>query len=137
MEYVEGMDLRQALVAGITLDQAVAYTRQVLTALDYAHSRGVIHRDIKPSNIMVTPGGQIKVLDFGLALTAPDARLTMTGALVGSMHYIAPEQLSGEGHDVRSDLYAVEVWSREVTKMRLVPDAPSSMRSPERRRPVS
>jgi len=112
MEYVEGMDLRRALAAGITLDQAVAYTRQVLT--EYAHSRGVIHRDIKPSNIMVTPGGQVKVLDFGLALAAPDARLTMTGALVGSMHYIAPEQLSGEGHDVRSDLYAVGVTLYEL-----------------------
>jgi eukaryotic-like serine/threonine-protein kinase len=114
MEYVEGMNLKHALAAGITLDQAVAYTRQVLMALEYAHSRGVIHRDVKPSNIMVTPTGQIKVLDFGLALAVPDARLTMTGALVGSMHYIAPEQISGEVQDARSDLYAVGVTLYEM-----------------------
>jgi eukaryotic-like serine/threonine-protein kinase len=114
MEYVEGMDLGRALAVGITLDQAVTYTRQVLTALEYAHSHGVIHRDIKPSNIMVTPEGQVKVLDFGLALWLPDERLTMTGTLLGSMHYIAPEHISGEAHDARSDLYAVGVTLYEM-----------------------
>ena len=114
MECVEGMDLRRTLEMGITLGQAVAYTRQVLTALEYAHSSGVIHRDIKPSNIMVTPDGRVKVLDFGLALGVPDARLTTTGALVGSMHYIAPELVSGGAHDARSDLYALGVTLYEM-----------------------
>ena len=114
MECVEGMDLRRTLEKGITLDQAMAYTRQVLMALEYAHSREVIHRDIKPSNIMVTPEGRVKVLDFGLALALPDARLTTTGALVGSMHYIAPELISGEAHDARSDLYALGVTLYEM-----------------------
>jgi serine/threonine protein kinase len=114
MEYVEGKNLRLALQAGTTLQQAIDYTRQVLLALEYAHSLGVIHRDIKPSNIMVTPAGQVKVLDFGLALAAPDTRLTATGMLVGSMHYIAPEQVRGETHDARSDLYAVGVTLYEM-----------------------
>jgi serine/threonine-protein kinase len=91
----------------------------VLTALEYAHSRGVIHRDIKPSNIMVTPDGRVKVLDFGLALGVPDARLTTTGALVGSMHYIAPELVSGGKHDARSDLYALGVTLYEMITGRL------------------
>jgi len=119
MECVEGMDLRRTLEMGITLGQAVAYTRQVLTALEYAHSSGVIHRDIKPSNIMVTPDGRVKVLDFGLALGVPDARLTTTGALVGSMHYIAPELVSGGAHDARSDLYALGVTLYEMITGRL------------------
>jgi serine/threonine-protein kinase len=119
MEYVEGMNLRRRLAAGIRLDEAAAYVRQILGALDYAHSRDVIHRDIKPSNIMVMPDGRVKLLDFGLALAVPDQRLTVTGVLLGSMHYIAPEQISGEASDARSDLYAVGVTLYEMVTGRL------------------
>lgn len=114
MEYVDGQDLRRHLASGITVDQAVEYTRQVLMALDYAHSRSVIHRDIKPSNIMLTLDGRVKLLDFGIALATPDPRLTMTGAVVGSMHYIPPEQIYGEQPDARSDLYAMGVTMYEM-----------------------
>ncbi|HEX3435307.1 MAG TPA: serine/threonine-protein kinase [Pseudacidobacterium sp.] len=114
MEYVEGADLGHHLSSGITLSQSIDYTCQVLRALDYAHARGVVHRDIKPSNIMITLDEQVKLLDFGLALGSPDSRLTATGALIGSMHYIAPEQISGEPHDARSDLYAVGVTLYEI-----------------------
>jgi len=119
MEYVEGMNLRDRLIQGIRLDEATSYACQVLRALEYAHSRGVIHRDVKPSNIMVTPDGQVKLLDFGLALALPDPRLTMTGVLLGSMHYIAPEQISGEASDARSDLYGVGVTLYEMVTGKL------------------
>lgn len=114
MEYVDGMNLRQRLAEGIRLDEASAYMRQVLIALEYAHSHDVIHRDIKPSNVMVMADGTVKLLDFGLALAVPEHRLTMTGVLLGSMHYIAPEQISGEASDARSDLYAVGVTLYEL-----------------------
>jgi eukaryotic-like serine/threonine-protein kinase len=123
MECVEGEDLGRRLPAGLTLEESLRYTRQVLEALKYAHGRGIVHRDIKPSNIMITPQGEVKLLDFGLALGgalgAPDQRLTTTGALVGSMHYIAPEHISGEPHDARSDIYAVGVTLYEMITGRL------------------
>ncbi|HEY1965152.1 MAG TPA: serine/threonine-protein kinase [Acidobacteriaceae bacterium] len=123
MECVEGEDLGRRLPAGLTLEESLRYTRQVLEALRYAHGRGIVHRDIKPSNIMITPQGEVKLLDFGLALGgalgAPDQRLTTTGALVGSMHYIAPEHISGEPHDARSDVYAVGVTLYEMITGRL------------------
>ena len=119
MEYVDGLDLRRLLVAGISLDQAAAYARQVLAALDYAHSQHVIHRDIKPSNIMLTSAGQVKLLDFGIALATPDPRLTMAGTVVGSMHYIPPEQIYGEQPDERSDLYAMGVTLYEMVTGKL------------------
>ena len=114
MEYVDGQDLRRCLQSGITLDAAVAYTQQVLAALDYAHSQNVIHRDIKPSNIMLTWDGRVKLLDFGIALATPDPRLTVTGSVVGSMHYIPPEQIYGEPPDERSDLYGMGVTLYEM-----------------------
>jgi eukaryotic-like serine/threonine-protein kinase len=123
MECVEGEDLGRRLPAGLTLEESLRYTRQVLEALRYAHGRGIVHRDIKPSNIMITPRGEVKLLDFGLALGnslgTPDQRLTTTGALVGSMHYIAPEHISGEPHDARSDIYGVGVTLYEMITGRL------------------
>jgi serine/threonine protein kinase len=123
MECVDGEDLGRRLPAGLTLEESLRYTRQVLEALRYAHGRGIVHRDIKPSNIMITPQGQVKLLDFGLALGGAlggtDQRLTTTGALVGSMHYIAPEHISGEPHDARSDVYAVGVTVYEMITGRL------------------
>jgi serine/threonine-protein kinase len=115
MEYVEGMSLGDRLSRGVTLEYSFKYVRQVLSALQYAHSQGVIHRDIKPSNIMIANDGQVKLLDFGLALmSTPDPRLTSSGSLLGSVHYISPEQIRGEALDARSDLYAFGVTMYEL-----------------------
>src|ERR1700751_1890497 len=131
MECVDGEDLGRRLAAGLTLEESVRYARQVLEALRYAHARGIVHRDIKPSNIMITPQGDVKLLDFGLALGgplgAPDQRLTTTGALVGSMHYIAPEHITGEPHDARSDIYAVGVTLYEMITGRLPIEGPTHL----------
>ena len=115
MEFVEGFNLSERLKSGLTLEHSLNYIRQVLSALEYAHARGVIHRDIKPSNIMINKEEQVKLLDFGLALiSSPDPRLTSSGSLLGSVHYISPEQIRGESLDARSDLYALGVTMYEL-----------------------
>jgi len=120
MEFVEGMNLSERLARGLTLKDSVYFMRQALSALAFAHSSGVIHRDVKPSNIMITSAGQAKLLDFGLALmNSPDPRLTSSGSLLGSVHYISPEQIRGEPLDARSDLYAVGVTLYEAITGRL------------------
>jgi serine/threonine protein kinase len=120
MEFVEGLNLGDRLNRGMLLRDSLDCARQVLSALDYAHSRDVIHRDIKPSNIMITATGRVKLLDFGLArVTTHDARLTSPQSLLGSVHYISPEQIRGEALDVRSDIYAFGVTFYELITGRL------------------
>jgi serine/threonine-protein kinase len=87
----------------------------VLGALGYAHSRGVVHRDIKPDNILVTHAGAAKLTDFGVAFLSGDRGLTSTGAAVGSLHYMSPEQVRGGEVDGRSDLYSVGITLYELT----------------------
>jgi serine/threonine-protein kinase len=119
MEYVPGTNLGARLKSGITLDQSLNYIRQILRGLEYAHGTGITHRDIKPSNVMVTPADEIKLLDFGLALSDVDTRLTQPGGLVGSMHYVAPELIAGQAADPRSDLYAVGITLYEMITGRM------------------
>lgn len=115
MEFVEGITLDQRLRQGpIPMPDALDYAVQVLDALDYAHERGVVHRDIKPANMMLMPDGRIKLLDFGIAKAAMDSRLTMTGTTLGSLYYMAPEQIQGAQVDARSDLYSVGVSLYEL-----------------------
>jgi serine/threonine protein kinase/Flp pilus assembly protein TadD len=118
MQYVEGETL-SALIRAQRPDptQVLALAKQIVGALAEAHAHGIIHRDIKPKNIMVTPGGQVKVLDFGLAKTIQQKKnletddsvshLSQTGLVPGTVAYMSPEQLRGEKLDYRSDIFSV------------------------------
>ncbi len=116
MEFVEGETLEQSLKNGpLAVERAVDYISQALSALDYAHQQGVVHRDIKPANMMLTTGGVVKLMDFGIAKAANDRRLTMTGTTMGSLYYMSPEQIQGAaGIDSRSDLYSLGVSLYEL-----------------------
>ncbi len=116
MEFVDGVTLEHRAKEGpIPIPQAVDYIRQVLSALEYAHAHGVIHRDIKPANMMLTPGGVVKLMDFGIAKAANDHKLTMTGTTMGSLYYMSPEQIQGATTlDARADLYSLGVSLYEL-----------------------
>ncbi len=109
MEFVEGTDLRRVLLdhGKLPPEQAVEIIRQVSLALDAAHSAGIIHRDLKPQNIMQDKNGRILVMDFGLARSVESGGMTQTGALLGTIEYMSPEQSMGKNLDQRSDLFAV------------------------------
>ncbi len=121
MELVQGEDLAQRLTRGaMPLDEAIAIARQIADALEEAHDKGIIHRDLKPANIKVTPGGKVKVLDFGLAkVWSPDresaasssdamtiAHGTAAGIILGTPAYMSPEQARGKPVDRRTDIWA-------------------------------
>jgi serine/threonine-protein kinase len=108
MEYVDGQTLRDILRDGrkILPERALSMVGDVLSALDYSHRQGIIHRDIKPANVMLTPDGQVKVMDFGIARALADSSVTQTAAVIGTAQYLSPEQARGETVDARSDIYS-------------------------------
>jgi formylglycine-generating enzyme required for sulfatase activity/predicted Ser/Thr protein kinase len=122
MEYVEGQTLRERTIGrAMSIDEALDIAIQIASALASAHGQGIIHRDIKPDNVMLRPDGYVKVLDFGLAkLTATsstDATMpvhTNTGVVMGTVHYMSPEQLRAEPVDARSDVFSLGVLMYEL-----------------------
>jgi serine/threonine-protein kinase len=115
MELVEGEDLRtRSRKARIPLPMLMDFGMQVLAALEYAHTRGVVHRDIKPANIMVTPANLVKVLDFGIAVSQGSVELTKAGSLIGSPLHMSPEQIRGEKATRQSDIYSLGVTLYEL-----------------------
>ncbi len=112
MEYVSGPTLEQLLLSGAAMDKE--HIRRILldtaAALDYAHKKGIIHRDVKPANIMLEDGETVKICDFGIAKGFTGmASMTQTGTVIGTPHYMAPEQIMGKPVDARADQYALAV----------------------------
>jgi len=110
MELVEGRTLRAVMTGGHQLPhkRALEVAQGVLEALSHSHDAGIIHRDIKPANVMLTPSGDVKVMDFGIARAVADtsSNLTQTAAVIGTAQYLSPEQARGEAVDQRSDVYS-------------------------------
>jgi len=143
MEYVAGRTLRDIIREGrkILPERALEITSGVLSALDYSHRAGIIHRDIKPGNVMLTPSGDVKVMDFGIARAISDAASTMTqtAAVVGTAQYLSPEQARGETVDSRSDVYSAGCLLYELLTGRppFVGDSPVAVAYQHVREPAS
>ncbi len=112
MEYIQGDDLKHHLDRGVrySLEQSLKIIRDLLSALDYAHKQGIVHRDVKPANLLIEPGGRVKLTDFGVARIQDSGEATRTqGSMVGTLKYMAPEQVQGQKIDSRADLFSVGV----------------------------
>jgi tetratricopeptide (TPR) repeat protein len=110
MEYHEGGELKDKIKKGLTLAEAISIAKQMASALDFAHSKGYVHRDIKPENVLFKYDGTIVLSDFGIARgNDGNTRMTATGSVIGTPHYMSPEQAQGQELDGRSDLYSLGI----------------------------
>ena len=132
MEHVEGRTLKELVVARgpSPLGIAIDYTRQILSALRFAHRNGIVHRDIKPHNVIVDGEGRVKVMDFGIARAGAASQMTEAGSIIGTAQYLSPEQARGAPVDQTSDLYSTGIVLYELLTGR----CPSPARRPSRSR---
>ena len=116
MEYIEGKQLKQMLKkrGKLTLNEVVDIMSQVTDGMSAAHDSYIIHRDIKPQNIMILENGLIKITDFGIAMALNSTQLTQTNSVMGSVHYLPPEQASGKGATIQSDVYSMGILMYEL-----------------------
>ena len=116
MEYVEGKTLKQLLKkrGTLTLSEAIDIMSQLTDGMAHAHDSYIIHRDLKPQNIMIKDDGQIKITDFGIAMALNATQLTQTNSVMGSVHYLPPEQASGKGCTIKSDIYSMGIIFYEL-----------------------
>ena len=116
MEYIEGKTLKQLIKKRgvLTLSETMDILLQLLDALSSAHDSYIIHRDIKPQNIMIKESGLVKITDFGIGMAINSAGLTQTNSVMGSVHYLPPEQASGKGSTIRSDIYSLGILMFEM-----------------------
>ena len=116
MEYVAGLDLKRYIKEHYPLsnEEAVRIMGQILLAMRLAHTRGIVHRDLKPQNILLTPDGTAKVTDFGIAVAFAETSLTQTNSMLGSVHYLSPEQARGSKATFQSDIYAMGIIFYEM-----------------------
>ncbi len=121
MEYIEGKHLKQLIKkrGKLTLNEVIDIMLQVTDGIACAHDSYIIHRDIKPQNIMILDSGIVKITDFGIAMALNSTQLTQTNSVMGSVHYLPPEQASGKGSTVQSDIYSMGILMYELLSGKL------------------
>ncbi|WP_088838967.1 MULTISPECIES: Stk1 family PASTA domain-containing Ser/Thr kinase [unclassified Listeria] len=129
MEYVEGMDLKQYIQEKhpIPFDEAVEIMKQIVSAISAAHKYHIIHRDIKPQNILIDHDGVVKITDFGIAMALSETSITQTNSLVGSVHYLSPEQARGGMATQKSDIYSLGIVLYELLSGQVPYDGESAV----------
>jgi len=121
MEYVEGLTLKEYIQQNspIDIEETITIMKQITSAISHAHANNLIHRDIKPQNILINPNGQVKVTDFGIAVALSATSLTQTNSILGSVHYLSPEQARGGYATKKSDIYSLGIVLFELLTGRL------------------